>query len=214
MNPRPCTIYRSWGHFLQILGFTMGMIFAKILLTVSEIPDLNLLGRSAIRELRISVEYVINGPKAFNAVFENLKNDFKLEKQSKALCANFSKLWRTELGCLKDFALEVKFKEHVKPVLCKTARVPLALKTDLERAYGEEIETLPSVMNTGLLLLQLENFLYQEKRRRLFGNISVSINPQLQEHRHALPLPEDYRKTNWEEDIDFQRSILQKPTIK
>ena len=42
-----------------------------------------------------------------------------------------SKLFKPELGCLKDVELEVQFKSDFKPVFYKPRTVPFALLEDL-----------------------------------------------------------------------------------
>ncbi|CAI9725910.1 Hypothetical predicted protein [Octopus vulgaris] len=49
-------------------------------------------------------------------------------------------LFTEELGWLKDFRLEVKFKSDAKSVLHKAQRVPFALRADLAKGYQEAIE--------------------------------------------------------------------------
>ena len=80
--------------------------------TVSEIPELNLLGRTATKELGISVDQALQDAEACHAVFSNLKADTTLHEKCKMLCIEFKELWKPELGCLKDFELEVKFKSN------------------------------------------------------------------------------------------------------
>nr|KAG5686850.1 hypothetical protein BaRGS_029895 [Batillaria attramentaria] len=48
-------------------------------------------------------------------------------------------LFKEELGCLKDFELEVKFKSDAKPVFHKARPVPFALRDDLTKGYEEGI---------------------------------------------------------------------------
>ena len=86
---------------------------------VTELPDLNLLGRSAIAQLRISVDTLIeqnSGAHAqCHAVFEeDLKPDRKLQAECRKLCEEFPNLFKPEIGRLKDFELEVKFKPDAR----------------------------------------------------------------------------------------------------
>nr|KAG5712925.1 hypothetical protein BaRGS_007522 [Batillaria attramentaria] len=48
-------------------------------------------------------------------------------------------LFKEELGCLKDFELEVKFKSDAKPVFHKARPVPFALRDDLTKGYEDGI---------------------------------------------------------------------------
>ena len=90
-------------------------LFSKQLVrfNVTELPDLNLLGRDAIKQLGISIDTVLKQSKdslQCRAVFEELKPDRELQKKCNELCKNFPDLFKPELGKLKDFELEVKFK--------------------------------------------------------------------------------------------------------
>ena len=59
---------------------------------MSEIPDLNLLGRTAIKTLGISIDKILNDVKSCNAVFAHLKADTDLQKRCKKLCDEFTDL--------------------------------------------------------------------------------------------------------------------------
>ena len=48
-------------------------------------------------------------------------------------------MFKQELGCLKKFELEVKFKPEARPIFCKPRPVPLAILEDLNDAYEDEI---------------------------------------------------------------------------
>ena len=107
--------------------------------TVSEIPELNLLGRTANKELGICMDQAIQHAEACHAVFSNLKADTKLQQECKQLCTEFKDLWKPELGCLKDFELKVKFKPNVQPIFMKAKPFPFAMGADLEEEYQKGI---------------------------------------------------------------------------
>ena len=50
-------------------------------------------------------------------------------------CQEFLNLFKPELGCLKDFKLEVAFKPEATPVFRKPRTVPYAMLDDLNAAY-------------------------------------------------------------------------------
>ena len=66
--------------------------------------------------------------------------DLVLQQACEQLCTEFPELFKPELGCLKDFQLEVKFKPDAKPVFCKPRVVPFALLEDLNQAYDAGID--------------------------------------------------------------------------
>ena len=106
---------------------------------MSEIPELNLLGQTATKELGISVDHALNDVESCHAVFSNLKANIKLQEKCKKLCNEFKDLWKPELGCLKDFELEIKFKPNVQPIFRKARPVPFAMEADLEEEYKKGI---------------------------------------------------------------------------
>ena len=73
-------------------------------------------------------------------MFDDLKPDEKLQKECRKLCEEFPDVFKPELGKLKDFELEVKFKAEAKPMFCKPRTVPFALKEDLAQAYDAGIK--------------------------------------------------------------------------
>ena len=107
--------------------------------TVSEIPELDLLGRTATRELGISVDQALQDAEPCHALFSNLRADTKLQEKCKKLCTRFKDLWKLELGCLKDYEVEVKFKSNVLPIFRKARLVPFVMETDLEEEYQKGI---------------------------------------------------------------------------
>ena len=84
-----------------------------------KIPDLNLLGRNAIQALGISVDSALG----LKSIESQIKSEgarvphpttssatyASLQKDCHALCDELPDLFKDELGCLKDFELEVKF---------------------------------------------------------------------------------------------------------
>eukprot|EP00795_Rhopilema_esculentum_P007931 gene7931-biopygen9137 len=166
--------------------------------TVSEIPELNLLGRTATKELGISVDQALNDVESCHAVFSNLKADIKLQEKCKKLCNEFKDLWKPELGCLKDYELEVKFKPNVQPIFRKARPVPFAMEADLEEEYQKGITkgvweaTQFCQFGTPVVPIKKAVLPGQKKPKiRVCGDYSVTVNHQLEDHRHPLPLPED-----------------------
>ena len=175
---------------------------------VTKIPDLNLLGRNAIQALGISVDNAL-GLKSIKSqsqgegvhVMHPETSDrtyAALQRDCHELCDQFPDLFKDELGCLKDFELDVKFKSDANPVFHKARPVPFALRDDLAKGYeegiakgvwkpvqfneyGTPVVPIRKAHSTGTLKPKL----------RICGDYSVSINDQLEDHRHPMPLPED-----------------------
>jgi len=165
---------------------------------VTETSDLNLLGRTAMKRMGISVDAVLNATEPCHAVFSHLKEDMDLQDKCRAVCKEFPDLWKPELGCLKDFELEVKFKENAEPVFRKSRPVPFSMEDDLEKAYEEGTRKgiwEPTKFNdsgTPVVPVKKVPLPGQEERKiRVCGGYSATVNPQLEDHRHPLPLPED-----------------------
>ena len=177
------------GSNQQTLGFN-----------VTELPDLNLLGRNAIKQLGISVDTLMEqnsaGPQC-HAVFEELKPDRELQEACHKLCEEFPDLFKPELGKLKDFELEVKFKPDANPVFCKARSVPFALQEDLVQTYEAGVtrgvwqRTQFNEYGTPVVPIRKPVLPGQTKAKlRVCGDYSVAVNAQLETHRHPIPTPE------------------------
>ena len=120
-------------------------ITADINYTVSKMSDLNLLGQDAIRALGISLDNILQTGLTMKSIKQQRSHvstaapDKQLQSDCHKLCDEFPDLFKNELGCLKDFELEVKFKPDAKPVFCKPRPVPFAIRDDLSKGYDEGI---------------------------------------------------------------------------
>ena len=202
----PTAQYESASkHDLPVKGIFMGKTEVPgspeqydICYTVTDVPDLNLLGRTATKKMGISVDQILDSTQPCNAVFSHLKADTKLRSECQQICDEFPDLWKPELGCLRDYELEVEFKRQSHPIFCKARPVPIALQEDLEQAYKDGIATgtweLVQFNDYGTPVVPVKKALLPGQRKtkiRVCGDYSVTINRQLEEHRHPLPLPED-----------------------
>ena len=116
---------------------------------VTKIPDLNLFGHNAIQTLGISVDNALGlgsiesqAKRKGVEVGHHATSDepyVSLQRDCQKLCDEFPDLFKPELGCLKDFALEVKFKADAILVFHKARPVPFALRDDLVNGYEEGI---------------------------------------------------------------------------
>ena len=171
---------------------------------VTKVPRLNLLGRKAIVRLCINVTALLGlpvdkqeGPSSIRPIFDDLKVDHTLQDACKQLCKEFPELFKPELGCLKDFQLEVKFKPDAKPIFCKARVVPFAIQEDLCQAYDAGIAKgvwQPTQFNeygTPVVPIRKPCLPGQPAKLRVCGDYSVTVNQQLEPHRHPMPLPED-----------------------
>ena len=102
---------------------------------VTKIPDLNLLGRNAIQTLGIFVNNALGlrsiesqakrkGVEAGHPAASD-KSYVSLQRDCQKLCDEFPDLFKPELGCLKDFELEVKFKADAVPVFLQGTTGPI-----------------------------------------------------------------------------------------
>lgn len=177
---------------------------AEMTFNVSTLPHLNLLGRTAIRKLDIDVCALLREPGVHtcsdevHAIVEDNTPHHTLRKACQQLCTEFPDLFKTELGCLKNFELEVAFKADAKPVFCKPRRVPFAILEDLNHAYDAGIKKgvwVPAQFNeygTPVVPIVKTRVPGQQGiKLRVCGDYSVTVNPQLATHRHPMPLPED-----------------------
>ena len=110
-----------------------------ILYTVTKIPNLNLLGRSAIATLQISIDKYLFFRSPSSADVKTLlpvsdELYVQLQEACTKLCDDYCDLFIPELGCLKNFELEVQFNSAAKPKFCKPQSVPFAIQSDLIQA--------------------------------------------------------------------------------
>ena len=165
---------------------------------ITKIPDLNLLGRNAIHALGISLDKAI-GLRQVNSSIKAKPQDYAtLERECQALCDEFPALFEKELGLLKDFELDVKFKPDPKPTFQKARPVPFAIRQDLSQGYDEGIAKgvwKPAKFNewgTPVVPIRKPQTSQSSKPKlRICGDYSVGINDQLEDHRHPMPLPEE-----------------------
>ena len=160
----------------------------------------NLLGLKAMRTLKLDINDLVNTPllSSINAVMEDMSPDLILENSCKKVCAEFPDLFKEELGCLKDFELDVKFKSDAKPVFCKPRTVPYAMLEDLNMAYEAGIKKgvwePTTFCEYGTPVVPIKKVLLpgQNKAKiRVCGDYSVTVNPQLETHRQPMPLPDE-----------------------
>ena len=202
-------------HNLPVLGTFMGKTKdpktgkeGQVSYIVTKIPDLNLLGRNAIQALGISVDTVLGvksiasqvksedakqcSPTTPDATYASLQEDCQ------KICDKFPDLFKKELGCLKDFELDVKFKSDAKPVFHKPRPVPFALRDDLAKGYEEGIakgvwkpEKFNEYGTPVVPIRKAQRSSTMKPKLRICGDYSVGINNQLADHRHPMPLPEE-----------------------
>lgn len=176
-----------------------------LIFTVTKIPQLNLLGRDAIVKLGINVSALMGisgdisqSSSSVKPIYQDLKTDLALLEACKQLCQKFPDLFKPELGCLKDFQLEVKFKSGAKPTFCKPRVVPFAIQEDLSKAYDAGISKgvwQPTQFNDyGTPVVPIRKTVLPGQttaKLRVCGDYSVTVNPQLEPHRYPMPRPED-----------------------
>jgi len=163
---------------------------------VSTVPNLNLLGRNGIQQMGLSVDALMSTNEV--RTVRDVTPDESLQKACKQVASEFPDLFKDELGCLKDFQLEVKFREDAQPIFCKPRPVPFALQEELSHAYDAGVargvwEPIQfSSYGTPVVPIRKSALPGEKKRKlRVCGDYSVTINPQLETHRHPIPLPED-----------------------
>ena len=106
---------------------------------VTEVPHLNLLGRSQIRQLDIPVDKLVTPVNAIKSDKTEMPGA-KLHPSLKKLCEDYAEIFKAGLGLLMDFELDVKFKDNSKPVFMKLRSVPFAVQEELNEAYDASIK--------------------------------------------------------------------------
>ena len=193
------------GMFETIVSLPGDMSPKKSLqFTVTKVPQLNLLGRDAIVRLGINLSALLGvthvGKPSSSLVlpiFDELKPDLVLQDSCRQLCQEFPDLFKPELGCLKGFQLEVKFKPEAQPIFCRPRVVPFAIQDDLCQAYDAGIAggvwqpTQFCAYGTPVVPIRKAAIPGKPAKLRVCGDYSITVNHQLEPHRHPMPLPED-----------------------
>ena len=205
MAPASCHYEVANRQPLATLGTFQTIVSMQgVQFTVSKTARLNLLGRDAIVKLGVDILAllgILSADKQFNdeAVLSiSSQPDLVLQQACEQLCMEFPDLFKPELGCLKDFQLEVKFMPDAKPVFCKPRVVPFALLEDLNQAYDAAIAQgvwNPVQFNSyGTPVVPIRKSCTPNQAKtdiHVCGDYSVSVNLQLEAHRYPMHLPED-----------------------
>jgi len=189
LPPRPSTVM-SASHILSSF-------------LVSDISDLNLLCRDGIKTMRISLDDLLFSEATIDRMDHRLlaiprsdRVDRHLQQACRELCTEFSELFKPEL-CLRGVQLEVEFKPDAWPIFCKPRSVPFAMEEELAQAYDVGIAggiwTPTSFNDWGTPVVPVRKAAQTSNipALRVCGDYSVTVSPQLETHRHPLPLPEE-----------------------
>ena len=105
------------GHKLPILYF------------VTNISNLNFLGRQAIATLNISNNKILFCSSSTSMDVKSLspssdEQNLELQEAYAMRCDDNGELFKPELGRLKNFKLEIRFNRKADPIFCKPRSVP------------------------------------------------------------------------------------------
>ena len=197
------------GHKLPVLGVYKAKFVAvmhnnessldgkQIDFVITDIPQLKLLGRDAIATLSISPDDMIHGKQCCLSLCKSVYQCAESFRSAcKPMCNEFPDAFSDELGCLKDFELDTKFKPDIKPVFCKPRLVPFAIQDDLTQSYERGIAKgvwktvqfndfdtpvvpIKKPLRPGQTVASL----------RVRGDYSATINYQLETHRQLISVP-------------------------
>ena len=162
---------------------------------VTKLPKLNIIGRKAIVELKIDMSNLLRN----HVLRINEEADSKtVEKACHKICQDFKECFDQELGYLKDFEVEVKFKPEAAPIFVKARTVTFSIQEDLNQALDAGIKKgiwSPTHFNDyGTPIVPIRKSLRPGEKKadfRICGDYSVTVNSQLEPHRYPMPLPED-----------------------
>ena len=174
----------------------------EIPFTITKVRNLNLLGLDGIGKLNISLDTLysqsiskIPSKLQTKSVFKTdsfFAPDISFHNACKKVCQEFPELWKSELGCLKDFELDVKLKSDAKPIFLKPRQVPFALREELslaiENGIAKGVWEIVPFNKYGTPVVPVRK---STGKIRVCGDYSITVNPQLEKHRHLIPLPED-----------------------
>ncbi|GFO19341.1 transposon tf2-6 polyprotein [Plakobranchus ocellatus] len=138
MSPTSCKYRCASNQNLSVLGAitiptstTKGKKPKQERFVVTRLP-LNLIGRESCKSLGLSLDKLLLDN--VHKIFQNIKPDTALQNSCKQLCSEFPDLLKKELGTLKDFELEIRFKPDAQRVFNKPRPVLIAVQEDLDAA--------------------------------------------------------------------------------
>ena len=130
-------IHKASGHKLPVLGVYNAKSVAvmhnnkssldrkQIDFVVTDIPQLNVLSREVITTLNIALDDMIDGKQCGLSLCKSVYQCAEsLQSACQQMCNKFP-VFNDELGCQKDFELDIKFKPDITPVFCKSQTGPL-----------------------------------------------------------------------------------------
>ena len=176
--------------------------------TVTQIDKLNLIGLAGISALGLSLDGLLAqnlGKHAVKRMYPVLQThspgkpsaDPSLKAACEKLCRKFPNLWKADLGTLKDYELDVKFKENTSPIFLKARTVPLAIQEDLSQAIESGIKRgvwkkvqFNEYGTPVVPIIKKSSSTNGRPAIRVCGDYSVTVNQQLEKHRHPMPSPE------------------------
>ena len=208
-NGQPLLTLGMFGVAVSLLEKGSTTQTENISFTVSKVARLNLLGRDAIVRPCINLPALLgitsvlpsiegsNGAKTVLPILKDLKPDVALQEACKRVCQDFPDRFKQELGCLKDFQLEIQFKLDSKPIFCIPRVIPFAVQEDLTQVYATGVAKgvwKPTQFNSyGTPVVPIRKKPAAEGSSppiRVCGDYSVTVNPQLEPHRYPMPLPD------------------------
>ena len=211
LQTAPTRYITATGSSVPVLGTFRAKVSREksdltkdIVFNVSSLSQLNILGRTAICDLEVDVLSILKGSNSTTpstgiyVIKKDDQSELQLREACQKLCKEFPDLFKQELGCLKDFELEIAFKPDATPIFHKPRTVPYALQEDLNAAYEAGIQRgvwVPTSFNeygTPVVPIRKAPLPGQRKAKlRVCGDYSATINSQLETHRHPIPRPED-----------------------
>ena len=92
--------------------------------TVTTIPHLNLFGTDSIATSENSFDSMTNKNLCNNMketvhhVSNRVKHNTTLQSACEQMCQDFPDAFKPDLGCLRDFELDIRFKNDTKTIFC------------------------------------------------------------------------------------------------
>ena len=163
----------------------MTLFFASLNHFWLRFPKLNIIGRKAIAELKIDMSNLLHN---HVSKIDEEYDSKTVEKACHKICQDFKECFEQELGCLKDFELEVKFKPEAASIFVKTRIVPFSIQEDLNHALDAGIKKgiwSPTHFNDyGTPIVLIRRSLRPGEKK---ADIRI-VNSQLEPHKYPMPL--------------------------
>ena len=142
-----------------------------------------LLGRNWLQEFKL------DWPKLLNIIeIKEITENAKLE----SLLNSYQEVFKDELGCMRDFKVNIKLKQNAKPHFLKARPVPYAIKNRIERELDRLVSSgVYQACNYSTWATPIVPVVKEDETIRICGDYKQTINKEAICDNYPVPKTED-----------------------